>query len=171
MTKITPEHLVREAVVYVRQSTAIQVVQNLESQRRQYGLADRARQLGWADVEVIDDDLGRSGARRATARLREASGRDLRGPRRRRTLAGSLPVGAQRARLAHAAGILRPGRHADRRRGRHLRPDLAERPAPAWYEGHDERDGAFGVSSTLDRSDEAEGTPRRTLPHRGGRAM
>ena len=62
MTKITPEHLAREAVVYVRQSTAIQVVQNLESQRRQYGLADRARQLGWADVEVIDDDLGRSGA-------------------------------------------------------------------------------------------------------------
>jgi DNA invertase Pin-like site-specific DNA recombinase len=62
MTKITPEHLVREAVVYVRQSTAIQVVQNLESQRRQYGLADRARRLGWADVEVIDDDLGRSGA-------------------------------------------------------------------------------------------------------------
>jgi hypothetical protein len=46
MTKITPEHLVREAVVYVRQSTAFQVVQNRESQRRQYGLADRARQLG-----------------------------------------------------------------------------------------------------------------------------
>ena len=62
MTKITPEHLAREAVVYVRQSTVMQVVQNLESQRRQYGLADRARQLGWADVEVIDDDLGRSGA-------------------------------------------------------------------------------------------------------------
>jgi excisionase family DNA binding protein len=62
MTKITPEHLVREAVVYVRQSTAFQVVQNRESQRRQYGLADRARQLGWSDVEVIDDDLGRSGA-------------------------------------------------------------------------------------------------------------
>ena len=62
MTKITPEHLARGAVVYVRQSTAFQVVHNLESQRRQYGLADRARQLGWADVEVIDDDLGRSGA-------------------------------------------------------------------------------------------------------------
>jgi excisionase family DNA binding protein len=61
MIKITPEHLAREAVVYVRQSTVMQVVQNLESQRRQYGLADRARQLGWADVEVIDDDLGRSG--------------------------------------------------------------------------------------------------------------
>jgi DNA invertase Pin-like site-specific DNA recombinase len=62
MTKITPEHLVRDAIVYVRQSTAFQVAQNLESQRRQYGLTERARQLGWSDVEVIDDDLGRSGA-------------------------------------------------------------------------------------------------------------
>jgi excisionase family DNA binding protein len=62
MSKITPEHLVRDAIVYVRQSTAFQVTQNLESQRRQYGLAERARQLGWSDVEVIDEDLGRSGA-------------------------------------------------------------------------------------------------------------
>lgn len=62
MTKIKPEHLARDAIVYVRQSTAFQVTQNLESQRRQYSLADRARQLGWSDVEVIDDDLGRSGA-------------------------------------------------------------------------------------------------------------
>src|SRR5260221_11229767 len=61
MTKITPDHLARGAFVYVRQSTALQVAHNLESQRRQYGLADRARQLGWQDVEVIDDDLGRSG--------------------------------------------------------------------------------------------------------------
>jgi excisionase family DNA binding protein len=62
MTKITPDHLARNAVVYVRQSTAFQVAQNLESQRRQYGLVQRARQLGWSDVEVIDDDLGKSGA-------------------------------------------------------------------------------------------------------------
>ena len=62
MTKITPDHLARNAVVYVRQSTAFQVAQNLESQRRQYGLVQRAQQLGWSDVEVIDDDLGRSGA-------------------------------------------------------------------------------------------------------------
>jgi len=61
MSKITPEHLVRQAIVYIRQSTADQVINNLESQRRQYGLADRARQLGWSDVAVIDDDLGRSG--------------------------------------------------------------------------------------------------------------
>src|SRR5204863_5881901 len=61
MTKIMAEHLGRGAFVYIRQSTADQLVHNRESQRRQYGLADRARQLGWSLVEVIDDDLGRSG--------------------------------------------------------------------------------------------------------------
>ena len=61
MTKITPEHLARQAIVYIRQSTADQVANNLESQRRQYNLPERARQLGWSDVAVIDDDLGRSG--------------------------------------------------------------------------------------------------------------
>jgi len=62
MTKITAEHLARSAFVYIRQSTAGQLVHNQESRRRQYGLADRARQLGWTSVEVIDDDLGRSGS-------------------------------------------------------------------------------------------------------------
>jgi DNA invertase Pin-like site-specific DNA recombinase len=61
MTKITGDHLARSAYVYVRQSTAEQVQNNLESQRRQYGLVDRARQIGWTEVVVIDDDLGRSG--------------------------------------------------------------------------------------------------------------
>src|SRR6266403_3351453 len=61
MNKITAEHLQRNACVYIRQSTPGQLVHNLESRRRQYGLADRARQLGWTTVEVIDDDLGRSG--------------------------------------------------------------------------------------------------------------
>jgi DNA invertase Pin-like site-specific DNA recombinase len=61
MSKIMPEHLARSAFVYVRQSTAYQVVNNLESQRRQYALVERARQLGWDDVQVVDDDLGKSG--------------------------------------------------------------------------------------------------------------
>jgi DNA invertase Pin-like site-specific DNA recombinase len=61
MSKITAEHLQRRACVYIRQSTPDQLVHNLESQRRQYGLADRAKQLGWMTVEIIDDDLGRSG--------------------------------------------------------------------------------------------------------------
>lgn len=50
----------RTAVVYVRQSTQQQVQSNLESQRRQYELVDVARQRGFSDVEIIDDDLGRS---------------------------------------------------------------------------------------------------------------
>jgi excisionase family DNA binding protein len=62
MTRITPEHLCRSAFVYVRQSTTDQVLNNHESRRRQYGLVERARALGWSAVEVIDDDLGRSGS-------------------------------------------------------------------------------------------------------------
>lgn len=61
MSKVTTEHLARSAYVYIRQSTADQLMHNHESQRRQYGLVNRAKQLGWTDVEVIDDDLGRSG--------------------------------------------------------------------------------------------------------------
>jgi excisionase family DNA binding protein len=62
VTKITSEHLLRGAYIYVRQSTADQLLHNHESRRRQYGLADRARDLGWQEVVVIDDDLGRSGS-------------------------------------------------------------------------------------------------------------
>lgn len=61
MNKITPAHTSRSAYVYVRQSTADQLANNLESRRRQYGLEPRARALGFSNVEVIDDDLGRSG--------------------------------------------------------------------------------------------------------------
>ena len=52
--------LQRKAVIYVRQSTQVQVETNLESRRRQYELADLARGHGFAAVEIIDDDLGRS---------------------------------------------------------------------------------------------------------------
>ena len=61
-TRITPDHLCRTAVVYVRQSTMAQVMGNLESQRRQYDLAGAAEKAGFASVTVIDDDLGRSGS-------------------------------------------------------------------------------------------------------------
>src|SRR5262249_28376623 len=60
--KLTTEHLQRRAIVYVRQSTLIQVMQNRESQLRQYNLAAYARELGFVDVETIDEDLGRSGS-------------------------------------------------------------------------------------------------------------
>jgi len=62
MNKITPEHLARGAYVYVRQSTGDQLLNNPESRRRQYALETRARSLGWENIIVIDDDLGRSGS-------------------------------------------------------------------------------------------------------------
>ena len=61
MSKIATDQLSREAIVYIRQSTQTQVLHNHESRRRQYGLADRARSLGWSEPVVIDDDMGRSG--------------------------------------------------------------------------------------------------------------
>jgi DNA invertase Pin-like site-specific DNA recombinase len=60
MIKITPDHLSRNAYIYVRQSTADQLINNPESRRRQYGLVNRARALGWENPIVVDDDLGRS---------------------------------------------------------------------------------------------------------------
>lgn len=78
MSKISTDHLGRAAYVYVRQSTMAQVQHNHESQRRQYGLRERARLLGWQDVTVVDDDLGRSGsgvARPGFDRLLTAVGR------------------------------------------------------------------------------------------------
>ena len=62
--RIAATHLGRGAYVYVRQSTEYQVQNHLQSQERQYELADVAEHYGWAQesVEVIDDDLGRSGS-------------------------------------------------------------------------------------------------------------
>ena len=71
--KIAADHLARGAVVYVRQSTMTQVLGNLESQKRQYALADAARAAGFASVTVIDDDLGRSGSGLASGRASSAS--------------------------------------------------------------------------------------------------
>jgi DNA invertase Pin-like site-specific DNA recombinase len=61
MNKITTDHLARRACVYLRQSTPGQVKHNRESQRLQYALVERARELGWQEPEVIDEDLGISG--------------------------------------------------------------------------------------------------------------
>ena len=58
--KLTPTHLQRKAIVYVRQSSPSQLLHNRESQMRQYNLANYARELGFTEVETIDEDLGRS---------------------------------------------------------------------------------------------------------------
>ena len=61
MNKINETHLKRTAYVYIRQSTMKQVQNNKESQKIQYGLVNKARELGWVNVKIIDDDLGVSG--------------------------------------------------------------------------------------------------------------
>ncbi len=58
--KIKPHHLERKAILYVRQSSAYQVQNNLESQKLQYGMRDRLCSLGWRDIEIVDEDLGRT---------------------------------------------------------------------------------------------------------------
>ena len=60
--KIKPQHLARKAILYVRQSSPYQVIHNLESQKLQYAMEARLHQLGWHEIEVVDDDLGRSAA-------------------------------------------------------------------------------------------------------------
>lgn len=64
LVKIQNTHCERIAYVYVRQSTPLQVIENRESTERQYGLRDRAIDLGWSPsrVEVIDQDQGRTGS-------------------------------------------------------------------------------------------------------------
>ena len=61
--KIQPGHLARQAIVYIRQSTPGQVKEHLESQDLQYKLAHSAAAFGWppVQVQIIDDDLGKSG--------------------------------------------------------------------------------------------------------------
>jgi DNA invertase Pin-like site-specific DNA recombinase len=60
--KIKPHHLQRKAIVYVRQSSSHQVLHNQESRRLQYAMQERVRALGWTQIEVVDEDLGRSAA-------------------------------------------------------------------------------------------------------------
>ncbi len=60
--KIRPHHLERKAMLYVRQSSAHQVLHNRESSALQYAMRDRLTELGWSQIETVDDDLGRSAA-------------------------------------------------------------------------------------------------------------
>ena len=120
--KITPTHLMRTAYVYIRQSTLSQVQDNLESRRRQYELADRARSLGWSRVEVVDEDLGRSGSGRVVRPgfqrllVRRVSGGRGWGVRPR-----SLASGPQQQGLAPAGRPVRTDLDAHHRRRRDLR--------------------------------------------------
>jgi DNA invertase Pin-like site-specific DNA recombinase len=64
--KIKAQHVSRKAILYVRQSSPYQVLNNLESQKLQYAMESHLRSLGWNEVEIIDEDLGRSAGGRVT---------------------------------------------------------------------------------------------------------
>jgi DNA invertase Pin-like site-specific DNA recombinase len=105
--KIKPEHLQRAAYVYVRQSTAYQVRRHREGQQRQYDLSHRARELGFEEIVIIDDDMGRSGSglqeRPGFGRLLAAVCQSLAGA----VLAlEASPTGTQQSRLASLGGSL-----------------------------------------------------------------
>ena len=122
-SKVTADHLRRDAYLYVRQSSLYQVANNTESSRRQYDLRGRAVALGWpADsVIVIDVDQGQSGAsaadragfQRLVADVSLGQGRDRARP-------GMLEAREKQRRLAPAVGVVLAVGHADLRRGRSL---------------------------------------------------
>jgi DNA invertase Pin-like site-specific DNA recombinase len=66
--KLSADHLSRKAMLYIRQSSPYQVAHHEESRRLQYAMEDRLRELGWREVEVIDEDLGRTAAGTADRR-------------------------------------------------------------------------------------------------------
>ena len=120
--KIGAQHRARKAVLYIRQSSAHQVQHNRESQILQYAMRDRLAQLGWSEIEIIDDDLGRSAAgsvaragfERMVAEVLPRQGRGGSG-------LGGLAVCPQQPRLAAADRDVPRGRHGSRRPGDGLR--------------------------------------------------
>ena len=113
--------LQRKAIVYVRQSTPQQVQANLESQRRQYELVDVARRRGFTNVEVIDDDLGRTASGAVERPGFRALGRGaVRRAGRRGALPRCLAACPQWPRLAPSARAVRTGGSPCHRSRRYL---------------------------------------------------
>jgi hypothetical protein len=119
--KIRGEHLQRGAYVYVRHSTPYQVRNHLEGKERQYALAERAKQLGFSKVIVIDEDLGRSGSG-AQERVRVWSPARFSVPRPggRGIRVGSFPARPQQSRLAPSGRPMCAGGNATHRHRWHL---------------------------------------------------
>ena len=135
---VTARHLGRKAVIYIRQSSPHQVLTNQESLRLQYALRQRACELGWqeAGIEVIDTDLGLSGA---TAEHRRGF-KELIARVTWARSASSCPTRSPGSRGTARIGILaRPVRlpaMSDRRSRWRVRSGIAQRATSAGAEGH-----------------------------------
>src|SRR5262247_4827612 len=109
--KIRPHHLERKAILYVRQSSVYQVNNNLESQKLQYAMEKRLRDLGWREVEVVDEDLGRSASGNGgKGRVRADGSRSLLRSSRRGGGQRSVAVRQEQPRLAKAGRGMSCGR-------------------------------------------------------------
>lgn len=140
---VKPDHLDRKAVVYVRQSTPHQVIINKESLKLQYALSQRARELGWreVDIDVIDSDLGQSAAAAAHRKgFKDLVARVTLGEV---GLILSMDVTAWRAIVRIGTRCLMSARIAvvDRRPLWHLRSRNPQWPPAAGPEGYDLRAG------------------------------
>ena len=161
--KIKPHHLERKAILYVRQSSSYQVTHNEESRRLQYAMQDRLQQLGWREIEVVDEDLGRSAAGTVTRTGFERMVADVcLGKVGAVAAREGLAVCAQQPRMAAAGGGLPLGRHAADRPGRGLRAAAEQRPSAAGAEGESERIRTGSAAATVPGSSVREGASGRT---------
>ena len=116
--KIKPHHVERKAILYVRQSSAYQVQNNLESQKLQYAMRDRLCNLGWHDIEVVDEDLGPIRIRRGDqGGLRTHGCRSVPGPCGCGSGQRGLALCPQQSGVAEAGRSLSCGGHATDRSG------------------------------------------------------
>ncbi len=162
--------LQRKAVVYVRQSTQAQVQMNLESQRRQYDLVGEARRLGFRDIEVIDDDLGRS----ATGTVARPGFEKLvawlcAGEVGAVLCLGRIPARQEWTRLASFAGALRFGRGASDRSGRCIRSVSRQRSVAPGNEGEYQRIRNKRAAFSDVRGGSRQGPARRVTNQRADR--
>ena len=111
-SKISPRHLERKAIVYLRQSTEHQVHHNKESQRLQYALVDWAREVGFKQVDVIDEDLGSSASIGAAHRPGSAARAII----RPMSIAssGAIPYGRPESHPEHALRLSKCARRGGR---------------------------------------------------------
>ena len=125
-TELPAAVLARKAVVYIRQSTQAQLQTNVEGQQRQHELVNVARQRGFREIEVIDEDLGRSASGLVERPGFERLVAWFCGGSRRSTVLRRVAARAQWTRPAPPAGAVRLGSGSRNRPRRRLRPLSAE---------------------------------------------
>ena len=168
-SKIRDRHLDRLAMVYVRQSSPQQVLENRESRERQYALAQFAQRLGWPAerVVIVDEDQGQSG-RSADEPLGLPAVDDGGEPEPRgdRAGAGAQQAVAVQQGLASTHRRVRHLQHAAVRPGRRLRPAGQQRSPPPRDEGRHERIRAGDAAEPPAPRQPEQGGARRAVPAR-----